>query len=344
MSATRVTVTGATGHLGSNLVRTLLERGDEVRILMRLPERPESIEGLDLDIVRGDVRDKDAVRRAVEGSEIVFHLAAQISITGPMGGLVHDVNVNGAANVARQSLSNGVRRMVHVCSIHAFSQTPLDEALDETRTRVTKGSAPAYDVSKAEGEAQVRRVVAEGLDAVIVHPSAIIGPNDFAPSRMGKVLLDLYRKKLPGLVPGGFNWVDVRDVVRGTLEAAERGRTNESYLLGGHWHSVKSLAAIAESITGVAPPRLSSPMWLAQLGAPFMQLWANLTRQEPLYTSEALVALRANRNYDLGKSGSELGYHPRPTDETVRDTYRWFAENGRLPESLLERIEAQSAP
>jgi len=181
-----VAVTGATGHVGANLVRTLLQRGQRVRALVR-QEDPEALRGLDVEKVRGDVRDPDSLRRAFAGVERLYHLAAQISIIGEMGGLVRATNVDGARNVGQAAMACGVQRMVHMCSVHAFQQEPLDQPLDETRVRVKRGSAPAYDCSKAEGEAEIRALIAQGLDAVIVHPSAVIGPFDYRPSRVGTV-------------------------------------------------------------------------------------------------------------------------------------------------------------
>jgi dihydroflavonol-4-reductase len=250
--------------------------------------------------------------------------------------LVEDVNVRGPAVVAEAALHAGVRRMVHFASVHAFQQAPLDEPLDESRARVVHGLA--YDRSKASGEAEVRLRISQGLDAVIVHPSGVIGPYDFAPSRMGKVFLDLYRGRLPALVPGGFDWVDARDVVAGAIAAMERGIRGRSYLLSGHYAGIPELSAIAAGLTGRPAPRLQVPLWLAKVGAPFMQLGAQLLGVEPLYTLESLHALQANRVYVRTRAAQDLGHAPRPLHESVRDTYRWFAQAGRLPRDLLERL------
>jgi dihydroflavonol-4-reductase len=325
-----VAVTGATGHVGGCLLRQLLAEGQQVRALVRTPAQADAIAGLDVERIVGDVRDAAAMRKFVEGADIVYHLAAVISIVGPRGGLVDAVNVRGVRNVAQAALDASVRRFVHVCSVHAFDQAPLDQPLDESRARVQPGRAPAYDVSKAGGEAEVRRLVEEGLDAVIVHPAGIVGPYDYAPSRMGHVFLDIYHRRLPALVAGGFNWVDVRDVCQGIRAAAERGRTNESYMLSGHYHPIAEVAAVASEVTGVAAPRLMSPMWLARVGAPVMEAWAKLTRTEPLYTSESLTALRANENFVNEKARRELTFSPRPFADSVRDAYAWFAAAGRL--------------
>jgi dihydroflavonol-4-reductase len=332
-------VTGANGHVGACLVRELLARGQSVRAVVRGDGSP-ALHGLDIELVRGDVRDAASLDAAFAGADVVYHCAALISIVGPMDGLVHATNVVGARNAARAALKAGVRKFVHFCSVHAFDQEPLYAPLDETRARVRGPAAPAYDLSKAEGEAAVRSVIAEGLDAVILHPSGIIGPHDYRPSRMGTVLLDLFHRRLPSLVPGGFDFVDVRDVVGSAITASERGRTGESYLVTGHWHSVAEIAAMAQAHTGVAPPRLTSPMWLARLGAPFMERFASLTGREPLYTSESLLALRANRVYVRTKAAADLGHRPRPTRDSIRDAYRWFAENDRIPRSMLARLDS----
>jgi dihydroflavonol-4-reductase len=331
-----VVVTGATGHVGANLVRALLARGDRVRALVRNGGR--ALDGLDLERVGGDIRDEAVLCEAFDGAEIVYHAAALISLVGGQGGLVHETNVEGTRLVARAARTCGVRRLVYFCSVHAFDQQPLDLPVDETRRRVRSSWAPVYDRTKAAAEAEVRRAIGEGLDAVIVHPSGIVGPNDFGPSRMGRLLLDLCHRSLPALVDGGFDFVDVRDVVDGAIAAAERGRTAESYILSGAWHSMTRVAELCGEVTGVRPPRMCSPMWLARVGAPFMDLWYLTTKNEPLFTRESLAALRANRTYLHDKAARELGYAPRPFTQTVADTYRWFAEEGRLPSSVASRV------
>jgi len=332
----KVAVTGPSGHVGANLVRMLLEHGHEVRVLVRRENIP-ALAGLDVETTRGDVREAESVTRLLEGVDAVFHAAGIISIVGDPQGLVEQVNVRGTANVADAALATGVK-MVYFCSVHAFEQAPLHLPIDESRTRVVRGTA--YDRSKAGGEAEVRKRVARGLEAMILHPTGIIGPHDFGPSRMGRVFVDMYHRRLPALVPGGFDWVDVRDVVETAIRAWERGRTGESYIVSGRWASMGELATLAAEITGVAPPRLETPLWLARAGAPFMEAWARVRRTEPLYTRESLSVLQANRAYVREKATRELGHAPRPLHESVRDTHRWFAESGVLPKSLLRRLDA----
>ena len=333
-----VVVTGANGHVGANLVRELLRRGRAVRAVIH--RHQHALEGLDIERVPGDVRDPASLRRAFRGAEVLYHLAAVISIDGDRDGVVRATNVDGVRNVAAAALECGVRRMVHVSSVHAFVQEPLDEALDEGRARVTSPRYPAYDRSKAAGEAEVRQVVARGLDAVIVNPTGIIGPHDYAPSRMGRVFLDLYHRRLPALVAGGFNWVDVRDVVAGAIAAETRGRTAENYLLSGHWQSLRALASMAEQVTGVRAPLLTCPMGLARVAAPVVTVAGRIVGTEPLFTRESLHALRANRRVPHDRATRELGYEPRPTRDSVTAVYEWFARTGRV----ALRGEVRSAP
>ncbi len=325
----RVAITGATGHLGANLVRACLHEGWAVRVLVH--GSGVGLEGLDVERVKGDVTAPDTLPPLVEEVDVVFHLAAMISIDGDQGGRVPAINVEGARNVALAAHAARVRRFVHVASVHAFTQRPLDVPINEGRERVSGPRVLAYDRSKAAGEAAVRGVFEAGLDGVVVYPSGVIGPLDVGPSRMGRFFLDLVHQRLLALTPGGFDWVDVRDVVATIIAASRQGRANEGYIVSGRWASMAELADIAATITGVAAPRWTSPMWLARLGAPAMTLGNRLFGIEPLYTSEALDALECNRALHHHKAAAELGHAPRPIEETVRDLYAYFAAAGRMP-------------
>ncbi|MEI8254865.1 MAG: NAD-dependent epimerase/dehydratase family protein [Deltaproteobacteria bacterium] len=326
-------VTGASGHLGANLVRELLARGRRVRVLVHKDTR--ALAGLPIERVDGDVLHPEAMTRAFEGAHTVFHLAAVISISGDRDGRVERVNVHGAANAASAARRAGVKRFVHCSSIHAFDLYRGGARVDELSPRAIRPEAFDYDRSKNRGEQGVRREIEQGLDAVIVNPTGVMGPLDFGPSRMGRVLLDLYNRRLPSLVDGGFDWVDVRDVIAGLLAAETRGRTGENYILGGGYRSVPELAAIARSITGVPLPRIASPRWLAKVGVPFALGYGRIAGKEPLFTFESLDTLGLSRTIDVNKAKVELGHAPRPLEDTIRDSYRWFAEAGVIPADAL---------
>ncbi len=321
-------VTGASGFVGGVLVRALLEEGRDVRgVDLR---RGPSIEGLDIEFRQADVRNGEAIREALEGASTVFHTAAVISVTGDRSGRVRDVNVNGVRTVAEAALSSGVDRFVHCSSVHAYD-LEVDAELTETSPRATDPHLPPYDRSKAAGEAALREVAARGLDTVVCNPTGVIGPHDFAPSRMGVVLLALFRGRMPALIDGGFNWVDVRDVVAGLLAAETRGRTGENYLLPGHQRSLLEMALAAEEVSGVPRPKRVVPMWIARAVTPIGNIVSGRTGNPLWATSESLHALRHSPPVSGSKARAELGYAPRPFPETIGDTYRWFQDQGLLP-------------
>lgn len=322
-----VVVTGAAGHIGGNLVRALIARGEKPRVMVRRDRR--ALAGLDVEMVEGDVRDRASLTRAFAGAERVFHLAGHISISPSEAALVEEVNVGGARNVAEACREAGVKRLIHFSSIHALSPDPQDTPVDEARPLAERSDLP-YDRSKARGEKEILAGVERGLDAVIVNPTGVIGPLDFRPSRMGEVLLALYHGKLPGLVEGGFNWVDVRDVTEGALAAAERGRVGERYLLSGHRLEMRELGALVEEVTGKKAPRFVSPMWLARAGAPIATFFAERGGKRALFTTASLKALRNHKIVSHDKASRELDYQPRPVRDTIADTFAWFREASML--------------
>ena len=315
---------------------------------MRSEKAPASLEGLDIELVRGDVCKPSSLEPLVDGVERVYHLAALISIVGPMDGKVRAVNVHGARNVGEAALAAGVKRMVHVSSVHAFElgdgSQGAGRIIDETSPRSRDETCPAYDASKAAGEVEIRKLVDKGLDAVIVHPAGVIGPFDYGPSRMGKVLLSLGNGRMPALLGGGFDWVDVRDVGNGIRAAAEQGRTGESYILSGHFASIPDLAHVAATVSGAGVPKVVMPVGLANLFAPAAEAAAKLLRAEPLYTAESLLALRCDVRFDRSKAGVDLDYTPRPLLDTVRDAYTWFAARDLLRKPTPALRSAESVP
>jgi dihydroflavonol-4-reductase len=336
-----VAVTGACGHLGSTLVRDLVREGHQVRVLLHsATSNPRSLAGLDVHTFTGDVRNIETLHPLVRGAEVVFHLAAIISIDGDRRGVVRAVNVDGARNSALAALRAGVRRHVHVSSVHAFDHFPLSEPVTESSRRPGPRH-PAYDRTKAAGEEAVREVIAQGLDAVIVNPSGILGPLDFAPSRLGGMLIRTARGRIPASANGGFDWVDVRDVARSVAAAAHLGTSGQNYLLPGAYLSSRGILELAASVAGVRPPRPPVPRAVERLGADVLTVWGRLRGREPLYTREALHALMCNPAIEGARAANELGHAPRPLEETMRDTLAWFAHNGHLPK-LRDRF-AQAA-
>lgn len=324
----RVAVTGASGHVGANLVRALVARGDEVRVLLRADDR--AVRELAVERVAGDVLEPESLAPLVAGAEVVFHAAAQVSISGDRDGELERVNVLGTRHIAAACLAAGVRRLVHFSSIHALESPAERRWMDEAQPYIVEAGAPAYDRSKAAGEREIRSAAERGLAAVILNPTAIVGPFDFKPSHTGRLVLALARRQMPALVAGGFDWVDVRDVASAALAAGERGRPGERYLISGHWLPIAELAREVARASGAAAPRFVAPLWAARLGVPFVTGFAKVAGRDALYTAESLRAIRLSREVNGTKARRELGHAARPFAETIRDSVAWLSENGLL--------------
>ena len=319
---TTTVVTGAAGHVGANLVRALLDRGQNVRALVHHDMR--ALEGLDVETVHGDVTALDSLRNAFEGADVVYHAAAHISITLREWQRLEAVNIFGTANVVEACLRCGVRRLVHFSSIEALVSEPNHTPVDESRPLVNSLDCPPYARSKAAGERLVRQGLSRGLDAVTLYPTAMLGPHDYRVGFPNSGLLTLCRGEWPALIDGGFDWVDVRDVVQGALQAAVAAQAGGRYILSGHWASLRDLAELAEEITGTGVPSLIAPTWLARLGAPIVAALSRFSGRRPLYTSAALYALGGNPRITHRLAAQDLGYLPRSLKETVTDTLEWF--------------------
>ncbi|MCX6285823.1 MAG: NAD-dependent epimerase/dehydratase family protein [Bacteroidetes bacterium] len=324
----KIAVTGANGHVGYNLCKSLLDKGFQVKALTH--KHTESISKLDLTLVKGDLLDKTSLLELMDGVDVVFHLAAQISITGDPSGSVYRINAEGTRNMLSAAKDRNIKRFIHFSSIHAFCQDPQEKALDENRPLVGS-EAFAYDRSKAEGERFVMEAARNGLDAIVLSPTAIIGPADPEPGLTGKAVLQLLNHKIPALVPGGYNWIDVRDVVNTAISAIEKARQGQKYLVSGKWHSLKELSGFVGKHSGIKTIQTVLPFWSAKVGLPFITMFSKLTGSEPLYTSESLeIVAKGSRLIDNTKSRTELGLDPRPLDETICDLYTWFKDNNYL--------------
>lgn len=322
----KIVVTGSTGFIGSCLFRSLSRKGKSVTAFSIDHPPPEQRECH----IQGDVRDFGAVNQAVKGADLVYHLASSIALTKEKHKHLMDVNVNGVRTVIEACLEQGVKRLVYVSSIHAFDQKPRKQVLNESRSYVPADKLLVYDRSKALAEMVVKDAINRGLDAVIVNPSGVIGPYDPGTSHMGHVLCRMFQGRMPVLVQGGFNWVDVRDVVEGIQSAAEHGRTGENYILGGHWSSIGKLARMANKIRGSRQFPIIVPAAVAKMAAPFAVRWNQRLKKPCYFTPYSIEALKANPRVDYKKAKSELHYQSRPLESTLKDTYEWMVENGHV--------------
>ncbi|MEO0228801.1 MAG: NAD-dependent epimerase/dehydratase family protein [candidate division WOR-3 bacterium] len=320
-----ILVTGASGHLGNNVVRCLIEKGYRVRALVRSYSR--SLDGVSCEIVRGDVLDVDTLKNAFDGVSYVIHCAAQISIAGNLRGEVYKINVMGTKNVLQVAKKNNVEKLVYVGSIHAFKDN--GGLVNESSEIVDHDGSP-YDMSKAEALRIVKAEAMEGLNVCAVCPTALIGPYDFKPSFIGRFLISLSKGKVPALVEGGFDWVDVRDVASGVVNALDKGRPGDLFILSGEYLRVRELAEIWGEVSNLPIPKIVFPLNLAILGATAVEVVSRFTGNSPIFTREAIRALKWRSKISRERAETQLGYRPRPLRETLKDTYKWFKEYGYI--------------
>ena len=323
-----ILVTGATGHIGNVLVRELREQGFAVRAMVLHDESLRPLEGVDVEIVEGNVLDPDSLVRAMQGVEGVFHLAGIISISTGDEERVHRVNVDGTLNVIRAVRETGVKRLMHTSSIHALQRVE-GVSMDESLPFDPHNPVGVYDRTKAEASLAVLAAVKEGLDAVIVCPTGVIGPNDYLGSELGQLIVGWLKKGVSLLIDGAYDFVYVRDVARGMILAYQNGRKGGVYILGGEQMQITRLQQTVRSIAGLPAQMLKIPMRLAMFFANFTPLYYRMTRTKPRFTRYSLVTVMGNSVISSERARNELGYKPRALHESLVDTVHWWQSRSR---------------
>jgi dihydroflavonol-4-reductase len=333
-----ILVTGATGHIGNVLVRTLLGGGQHVRALVRPGKAPPALAGLDVEIFPGDILDTDSIEGALRGVSLVYHLAARISLASGPDPETERVNLEGTRNVIAGMRRSGTARLVYASSIYALSKPVDGTPIDETQPFDTVDCLGAYDRSKAWASLAVQSAAADGLEAVIVCPTAVTGPYDFHDSEAGRAIRLYMRPGLKFYVEGAYDFIDVRDAAQGFILAAEKGRCGETYILSGDRLTVRELVQTVWDAAGGWHASLEVPLWLAYWVADLMPLYNDLTGSKPFFTRYSLDAIGSNSHISHAKATRELGFQPRPACQAVADAVRWFqqaqASGTPIPETI----------
>lgn len=321
----RYLITGAAGHLGSTILR-LLAGGVDEAVGLILPGETPAVTAGNIRYVCGDVREAESLRSLFQGADsnsTVIHTAGLISIAAKVSPSVRAVNVGGTENMLHLSREYGVGRFIYTSSVHAIPERPKSQIIQETDAFSPEQVVGGYAKTKAEATQRVLDAARGGFPAMVVHPSGIIGPYDNGHNHLTQLTADYLRGKLPLCVKGGYDFVDVRDVARGCLLAAEKGTPGRCYILSGHYLSIRELLARAGELVGRKPPRIV-PMPLAKLVAPLVQAMAKIQHRRPLYTRYSLYTLTSNGNFSNERARTELGYRPRDIAETIRDMAQWL--------------------
>jgi len=328
-----ILVTGATGFVGSHVVRKLIDSGHTVRILRRASSSTKMIDGLSVETAIGDVTDRDSVFKAVEGCKAVFHVAGHVSFWSGVRDIQNRINIDGTRFVVEASLAHKVERLIHTSSIAAIGKPAEGVVGDETIPYNWWPYRLNYNNSKFLAEEEVRHGIEKGLDAVIVNPSIIFGPGDLN-LNAGAMIFQAARGRLKVVPKGGGCTCSVEDVARGHLLAFEKGKSGERYILGGDNYTWKDLFKIICEIVGQPAPKVPLPAAAITAFGLFSDALAKITHKEPAVTSESARITPLTVFYSSEKAIRELGYSISPFRDTIRQTYEWYLANGYIRSSL----------
>ena len=325
-------VTGATGFVGSAVARRLLREGMPVRVMTRAKSDRRNIEGLDVEVALGDLCDPASLARALQGCDALFHVAADYRLWVPDPEAIYAINVEGTRNLLRAAAEAGVDRIVYTSSV-AVLGLHKDGSPAHEETPVGLGDMIGhYKRSKYLAEVEVRRLVEEeGLPVVIVNPSTPIGPRDVKPTPTGRVIVEAASGRVPAFVDTGLNVVHVEDVAEGHLQAFDRGRIGERYILGGHDMSLAEILGAIAARVGRRAPRVRLTPGMVMPLAFLAETWARTGgKGEPFVTLDGLKMARKLMYFSSAKAADELGYRARPAEEALHDAIDWFEAEGYI--------------
>ncbi len=324
-------VTGASGHVGSTVVEQLTAAGKTVRVLV-LPS--ETNIPAQTSVFFGDVRDKESMKRCFENlsghSLTVIHCAGVVSISSGYHPMVYDVNVSGTKNVVDLCREYSVSKLVYVSSVHAIPEKPKGQVIEEVRDFSPQTVTGHYAKTKAEATAYVLDAAQKGLDATVVHPSGIIGPNDYPIGHTTSLIIEYCRGRLPICMEGGYDFVDVRDVAGGIISAASQGEKGDCYILSNRYFTVAEILDMLHEITGKRRITRFAPPWMIRTAAPLTEMYCRISKKKPIFTPYSIYTLQSNAFFSHQKATQQWGYSPRDMSVTLSDTVQWLKEMGRI--------------
>ena len=324
-------VTGATGFLGSAIVRELLNDGREVRVLIREGTDTENIDGLDLEIAYGDLRDKTSLEKALVGCEALYHTAAYYSLWDKNKRLIYDINVEGTRNILEAALDLGLRKTVYTSTVGCIGLledgTPSNEETPFNPATLCND----YKKSKYQAEAVALEFFQKGLPIVIVNPSTPIGPRDIKPTPTGKIIVDFLNRKMPAYLDTGLNLIDVNDCARGHILAEQKGVPGERYILGNQNMSLREILLALEKITGLNAPIVQMPYWVAYAaGWVCENVSDHLTGTPPAVPLAGVRMAKYFMYFDASKAVRELGLPQNPIENALEEAVHWFREHSKV--------------
>ncbi|MDP2729444.1 MAG: NAD-dependent epimerase/dehydratase family protein [Dehalococcoidales bacterium] len=321
-------VTGATGFIGSNLVFELLKQGYEVKALVRKGSDRRNIQGLNIEIISGDLKDKASLIRALDGCDTLFHAAAAYTFWARDPGFIYETNVQGTGNILTAALAKGIKKVVYTSSESTIGINKNGNILTEEVEASPRNFTGHYHRSKYLAERLALDMANKGLPIVIVNPTVPVGPRDIKPTPTGQFIVDFLNRRLPAYVECGLNVVDVGDVAKGHILALERGRIGQKYILGNRNLTFREILAILESITGIKAPGLKIPTWLALAAAHINEAVSDILGKHPRVPVAGVKTACRLRYFDGSKAVAELGLPQTAVEEAFSKAVSWFKENG----------------
>lgn len=322
-------ITGATGFLGNNIIRKLEKNVDsEIRTFVLNGESIKSLENLKCKIYYGDVTKEETLSSIFENIDdkevFVIHCAAVVYIKAKYNPLVYNVNVNGTKNIVNKVIESKAK-LIYINSVHAIPEKPNNEVITETTDFDPDNVKGLYAKTKAEAAKYVIDAVKnKNLNACIIHPTGIIGPNDFGNSHLTQLVKEITSGKLFACVKGGYDFVDVRDVADGVISACENGTKGECYILSNRYITIKKLCDLICNAQGREKIKIVLPIGIAKLVAPLFEVYYNFKKQTPIFTKYSLYTLSSNANFSNDKAKEKLGFKNRNIKETIKDTVEWI--------------------
>ena len=323
-------VTGSSGHVGSNFIRELSKQGFTIRCI-DFDGDYRAYEGFEVEVIKGDITDKESLEPIFKNVDIVFHTAALINLDRRYKKQIRLVNVAGTKNVCEASIQAGVKKLIHFSSVDAFYRFPIEEPLLESRKLIDDPNAVPYDLSKADGQKVVLQFCEKGLDASIIHPTSIVGPNDFKPGLPMQEMVNLANGKRKLLPNWGYNFVDVRDLCLTAIAAVELGRTGQNYIVGGEYHMYSYIAELMEEQLGRTVLLSTIPDFVSYLGLPYEYIKSLITGKPRVLTIDTLhTGKSGNKVVPSTLAREELGHNPRPLKESIYDMVAFFQKRGLI--------------
>lgn len=321
----KVAITGGNGHIGNAVIEELIRRDYEIKALVH--SKSNFLESRNIELVKGSLHDEESLLELMKDCDYLIHCAAVISINGDQNQLVQKINIEGLENVLKAAKRSHLKRIVHLSSVHAYDHLPMDQTLNETRNFVSD-SAYSYDKSKRDGQLIALKYFEEGLPVIVVNPTAVFGPPNYARCKQNNAFISMAKRQIPFVFKGGYNWVDVRDIANSICNALTQGQIGESYILGGSYYTLKDLSRVVAKVSNKRIPCFEVPIGLVKSFLPIIGVYYKIRKQDPSVTRESIEILEfGNKHIESEKAKKDLGHNPRPIDETMKDLLSWHHKN-----------------